>query len=116
MGQPARKRIDYPDHEYADKHVLYRLYLDSKPPTVRAAEKLRPIGEVACERIRELGYDIGAEKEWDRWMADAAEKLGVGYETMRNILNGERQSVSSGTVWRVHLKTGIPIESIYGLD
>lgn len=119
MGQTARKRadrIEYPDHEYANGHVLYQAYLDSKPPTVRAAEKMRPIGEVACDRIRELGYDLGAEREWARWMADVSEKLGINYSTARAIFNGDQNSVSSVTVWRMHLKTGIPVEAIYGLD
>lgn len=114
MGQAARnQQPQYPVHEYAADHILYEKYLTCKPPSVRAAEKIRPSGEIACERIRELGFDLGAELEWNRWMADVATKLGLTYETARLIFNGERISVSTRTVDRVHRKTGIPIAVFY---
>lgn len=114
MGQLARKRVQYPDHDYADNHVLLRAMDQYKPPTVRDAAKIRPSGEIACDQIRELGWDLGAEYNWERWMAAVAEKIGLHPDTARAIFNEERVSVTNRTVDKVHLKTGIPLAVLYG--
>ncbi len=112
MANPARRRT-YPEHQYADNHALLRAYQTSKPVPVRLAKKLRGSGEVACERIRELAWDIGADKEWYLWMADVSRKLGINYSTARAICQGKQFTVSTRTVDKIAIRTGIPPRLFY---
>jgi hypothetical protein len=80
MSALAKKaRTTYPDHDYADDHRLLkaRAQLPARRK-LRDAAEIRPCGEVACERIREFAWDVGAElreEQPNRWMAPIAREV-----------------------------------------
>jgi hypothetical protein len=113
-----KARTTYPDHDYAADHRL--LKARSQLPArrkLRDAAEIRPCGEVACERIREFAWDVGAElreEQPNRWMAPIARNvLGLESANGYEIICGNRLSVSTRTVDAVSLHTGIPPEVFY---
>lgn len=122
MATTARKaRETYPDHDYADEHTLIRARAELPPRRrLRDASKIRSSGEVACERIREFAWDVGAElreEQPNRWMAPIArEVLGLNEDTGYQIICGTRTSVSTRTVDAVHAFTGIPLAAFYDYE
>lgn len=109
-------RRPLPKHDYADKHhVLAAFKKYSSAERIKAAKKnYLASGEVACARVREFAYDLGAEVEWARgWKAKAAARLGLGYSTMWNILTEHITSISTHTVDRVARTSGVPAWVFY---
>ena len=103
-----------PQHDYVTDH---RLTLAAKEHAarrrVRDANDIRPSGVIACERIREFCWDLGAELEWDRWMAEISRRLGISYTTTRLIIKGEITSLSTHTVDKIAQSSGIPYAVFY---
>jgi hypothetical protein len=110
---PLTKNL--PTHKYASQHHLLRAakkYGGAR--RLRAAESLTPSGEVACQRIREFAYDLGAETEWAHgWKAAAARALGLSYSTMWSILMRDITTIGTRTVDHVARTSGIPVSVFY---
>lgn len=106
-----------PEHDYAVSHHLLlarKEHAKNLKRRLRAVEELRASGEVACERLREFAYDIGADMEWERgWKAEAAKQCGLNYSTMWSIIMKDLTSISTRTVDHVARKSGIPISVFY---
>lgn len=84
---------------------------------LRDAAELRASGEVACERIREFGWDVGSEKReagdgWG-WMAWTSRELGLNEATGWWILSGNATRVSTKTVDTVCAACGVPPRVFY---
>lgn len=109
-------RRPLPKHDYADKHhVLLAFKKYSSAERIKSAKKsFLASGEIACARVREFAYDLGAEVEWAYgWKAKAAARLGLGYSTMWNILTEHITSISTRTVDRVAAVSGVPVWVFY---
>lgn len=107
MLQPQRS---YPRHDHATDHVLLR---ELRRPRRKLTSVAEPSGEVAARRIRELAWDLGADLDHWRWMAEVARRMDVPYKTLYECINGAHPTVSSQTVDRVARKLQIPIAAFY---
>jgi hypothetical protein len=125
MPALAKKREQYPSHEYADQHKLLiaRAEFVTSKRRLRDASTLRPSAEVACERIREYCWDL-RELELsdlgDHWRAECARRIGMwsdedhsGYGVLLQVISGSQQRVSTRTVDRIARATGIPVRVFY---
>lgn len=103
-------------HEHADGHKLFYAHQKyfSKRRIDALEESYEASGEVACRRIREFAWDLGAELNWEYgWKAMAADRLGLGYTTMWNIIQGVVTTISTRTVDHVALRSGVPVGVFY---
>lgn len=116
-AQQPKPRAKYPQHEHSDQHKALRAREEfGSRRRLRDAAELRPSAEVACERIREFAWDVGAEARAERpdaWMAGAARALGLGEDYGRLIINGTVYRVGTRTVDAVAKHTGVPVRIFY---
>jgi hypothetical protein len=115
-AQAARQRPrEVPEHEYAvGHHLLLAAKEYGNKRRLRKVEDLRASGEVACERVKEFAYDLGAELEFVYgWKASAARRMGLTYSTMWNIIMGDITAISTKTVDHVARHSGIPVSVFY---
>ncbi len=108
-------RIKLPRHDYAARHPLLRAahYYGSKK-RLRVVQDLEPSGRVACERVREYAFDLGAEYEHSYgWMAKVAKKMKLNYHTLYCIINERVDSISTRTVDHIARCSGIPVRVFY---
>ena len=115
-AQQIRRRAEpMPDHQYADKHhllVAAREYGSRR--RLRKVEDLQPSGEVACSRVREYAFDLGAELDMKHgWLTKAAERMGIHRNTLWNITHEVVRSISTETVDQIARASGIPIGIFY---
>lgn len=128
MAAPARQRSTeppklrvvskpLPQHDFVESHhILLASKKYGSRERIQAAKKKtwRASGEVACARIREFAYDLGAEIEWAySWKAAAARRLGLSYTTMWNIISQHVTTVSTRTVDHVAKISGVPVREFY---
>lgn len=74
----------------------------------------RPSGVVAMERAMQFAWDIGADMKHEHgWKAYAARRMGLNYSTAWSLINGHTPALSTKTVDRIALKTGVPVSSLY---
>jgi hypothetical protein len=111
-------RALYPKHEYAAQHKAIRARDDlvTSRRRLRDAAELRPSGEVACERIREFGWDLGVEARIahpNGWIATASRALGLHEATGWLIISGRATCVATATVDAVAKHTGVPVRIFY---
>lgn len=121
-----KKDAGLPQHELAAGHHILRAIRESAgKPRLRDARKVRASGEVACERVRELIYDLTIidgmvldEDETFRygWIAHAGRALGLKYPTVWGIARGEITSISTHTVDRISRISGVPVRIFYDAD
>lgn len=109
------KASPYPQHEYAAEHkVLIAKEQVTSKRRLRDVADLQPIAEVACERIREFAWDVGAElraEKPDGWMAATVrDYLGIHYEVGRRIVNGEATAISPRTIDAIARFSGVPVK------
>ncbi len=110
----SSRQLRLPIHDYAADHKLLRALRQYKTKQrLNAFAQRRDVAEVAAERIRELAWDYGADKDHHLWMADAARRLGANYETLRRICKGETTRVGLKVVQQIQLTTGLPIGLFY---
>jgi len=104
-----------PKHEHAEKHHIFvaaKLYRNKR--RLQKVESLEASGVVACKRIREFAWDLGAEYGWKYgWKMKASDKIGLNYRTLWNILRGVVTVVTTATVDRVAQHSGVPIALFY---
>jgi hypothetical protein len=114
-AQFARPIERLPDHEYAHEHKLLKARHEhsTSKRRLRDAAHLRPSGEVACERVRELMWDLGAELDWTRWVCEVSRQIGINERTGQGIASCERLSISTQTVDAIARHTGIPVRVFY---
>lgn len=113
----ARKTI--PKHEYANGHqVLAAFKKYSNERRLRSVAKtFQASGEVACARIREFAWDLGAETDWGwGWIAESSRCLGLSYTTTWNIISGGITSISTRTVDHVARVSGVPVRVFYDAE
>lgn len=120
MKTAQAPRSKYPQHEHSDQHKALRAREDlGTRRRLRNAADLRPSAEVACERIREFAWDVGAEARaatedgGPGWMAGAARALGLNEDYGREIINGTLERVGTRTVDAVSAHTGVPVRIFY---
>lgn len=111
----AAWRIKLPKHEYAAKHLLLRAAIEhGSRKRLRLVEDLDPSGSVACDRIREYAFDLGAEYQHEYgWMAKVAKKMHINYHTLYCIIKERTSSISTRTVDQVARMSGIPVGVFY---
>ena len=109
-----QQQLRLPIHDYAQDHKLLQLIkiYKTKRRLEWAAER-RPCAEVAAERIREYAWDLGAEKDWHRWIAESARKMGMSYSTVHAIVTGKITRVGPKVVDQISRVTGIPVGVFY---
>lgn len=74
----------------------------------------RPSGVVAMERAMQFAWDIGADMNHGYgWKAYAARRMGLNYSTAWQLIQGLTPSLSTKTVDRIALRTGVPVSSLY---
>ncbi len=108
------RQLRLPIHDFATDHKLLSLINQYKTKKrLEWAEKRRPCAEVAAERIREYAWDLGAEKDWYRWIAESARKMGMNYSTVYQIVTGKKTRVGPDVVDQISRVTGIPVGVFY---
>lgn len=115
MAQQAfRKQL--PEHDFAADHKLLHA-VKRYQRRLALAKEWRAPEEIAAERVRELMWDYGAEKEWHRWMAEAVRQMAgkdaTCYYTLRRVANGELTRLGLRVVQQIAQHTGIPIGVFY---
>lgn len=97
-----------------DKKSLIRSLM---PKTVREVEKRQPCKEIAGVRIREFLWDIGREMDHDYgWIAYAAKRAGLCYETARALIHGSKINVGPDVVDQISIATGCPVGYFYNQE
>jgi hypothetical protein len=97
-----------------DKKSLIRALM---PKTVRRVESRKPAKEIAGVRIREFLWDIGREMDHEYgWIAFAAKRAGLHYETARALIHGVKINVGPDVVDQISMSTGCPVGVFYDLD
>lgn len=112
----ARSRqLALPIHDYVESHHLLKAAKEyGSRRRLRQVEDLLPSGVVACSRIKEFAYDLGAEMEWSYgWKALAARRMQINYRTLWNIITGVVTTVNTATVDHIARHSGIPISVFY---
>lgn len=114
MAQTATraKSTPLPQHEHAADHKVLRAFEQYRTPR-RLKLVRRPCAEVAAERIREFAWDLGADLEWNRWMAEVSRRMGMNYDSVRQLIHGKKQYVGPGLVDQISQATGIPVSVFY---
>lgn len=114
MPQTATKQLRLPIHDHADQHkVLRALKRYKTPQRLELAMEKRPCAEIAAERIKEFLWDLGAEKDWYRWIAAASRAAGLNYRTAYDIATGRKNYVGPRVVDQIATITGIPVSVFY---
>lgn len=109
-----RAQPKLPRHEHARNHkVLLALQQYKTKARLKAAENKRPCAEVAAERIREFAWDLGADKGWERWIAESARQMGLNYSTAWALARGKKTRVGPDVVDQIAAATGIPVGVFY---
>lgn len=110
----AARQLRLPIHDYASDHkVLAALKTYKTKQRLQAAKRKRSCAEVAAERIREFLWDLGADKEWERWIAASSRDAGLGYTTAWAIARGKKTRVGPDVVDQISKATGIPVAVFY---
>ena len=116
MGTPEKtsRQLRLPIHDFAEEHKVLRAVKRYKTKErLETAEERTPCAEVAARRIREFAYDLGADLEWYRWMAEVARRMGLNYHTCRSIIIGEKTFVGPKVVDQIARATGCPVSVFY---
>lgn len=114
MALTARQQVALPDHAFAIDHkVLEAQKRFGTKARLRLAKRKRSCAEVAAERIREFAWDLGADKGWDMWIAEAARRMGLSYTTTWNIVRGRKTRVGPDVVDQISQHTGVPVAVFY---
>jgi hypothetical protein len=113
--QAFRKQPPLPEHDYARDHRVLRALAEFKTKRrLELAKVKRPCAEIAAERIREFAWDLGAEREWYRWIAAAQREMGFNcYSTVWAIVTGKKTRVGPDVVDQISRATGIPVAVFY---
>lgn len=84
------------------------------PKAVRKIEKRQPAKEIAGIRIREFLWDVGREMDYQfGWIAHAARRAGLQYETARALIHGIRLNVGPDVVDQISMATGCSVGTFY---
>jgi hypothetical protein len=118
-------RLHFPK-KFADDHHLLSASKKFSPQRFmhvvngrNRRKNLEGSGETAYKRILEYALDLKNEyvdanegKEYG-WIKIAAERMGIKYTTLWNIVDGSVTRVASSTVDRIAKRNGIPIAIFY---
>lgn len=89
-----------------------RTHMPRRPRPVEERESCK---RIAARRIREFLHEIGTELELERWMAEAARRVGLNYSTAREIIHGYKTNVGPDVVDQISMATGCPVSVFYDL-
>jgi hypothetical protein len=113
----GRRQLSFPEHEFASDHRISAALKEYKTKArLKAAAERPPCAEVAARRIREYFFDLGAELNYTRWMAEVSRKAGMNYTTVCAIIHGQKTRVGPNVVDQIARSTGCPVAVFYDAE
>lgn len=113
----STRQLSFPEHEHASDHKVSAAIPEFRTKArLRAAANRPPCAEVAASRIREYFFDLGAELNYTRWMAEVSRKAGMNYTTVCEIIHGRKTRVGPTVVDQISRTTGCPVRVFYDAE